>query len=263
MRRRHLDDRDCERRETHDADPGFGRRAVQPRQYSEHSRPRQFQGRQLPFVGLEARLSAGRQERRRHRLRRERRAVHPEDRAGGRYAEVVPALAAIRDAEKNLPRHQRLGCNGCRSAAWLRPLARLKVYLAFEKFILRRRLNPDARLKGEAAFRALLEKKVKDPELRRKLTPNYPMGCKRQLVSDVWYEALTRPNVEVVDTPIERIDAEGLVTQDGKHHKVDAIIYGTGFTPTSFLTPMKIHGSRAAISTRRGATAPKPISASP
>ena len=125
---------------------------------------------------------------------------------------------------------------------WLRPLARLKVYLAFEKFILRRRLNPDARLKGEAAFRKLLEAKVKDPELRRKLTPNYPMGCKRQLVSDVWYDALTRPNVEVVDTPIERIDAEGLVTRDGKHHKVDAIIYGTGFTPTAFLTPMKVSG---------------------
>jgi cation diffusion facilitator CzcD-associated flavoprotein CzcO len=125
---------------------------------------------------------------------------------------------------------------------WLRPLARLKVYLAFERFILRRRINPDARLKGEAAFRALLENKVKDLELRRKLTPNYPMGCKRQLVSDLWYEALTRPNVEVIDTPIERIDAEGLVTKDGKHHKVDAIVYGTGFTPTAFLTPMKIHG---------------------
>jgi cation diffusion facilitator CzcD-associated flavoprotein CzcO len=126
--------------------------------------------------------------------------------------------------------------------AWLRPLARLKVYCAFEKFILRRRINPDARLKGEAAFRALLEKKVKDPELRSKLTPNYPMGCKRQLVSDLWYEALTRKNVEVVDSPIERIDAEGLVTRDGKHHKVDTVIYGTGFTPTSFLTPMKVHG---------------------
>ncbi len=124
----------------------------------------------------------------------------------------------------------------------LRGLARLKIYLMFERFILRRRLFPHLRLKGEAAFRRLLEAKVKDAELRRKLTPNYPMGCKRQLVSDVWYDALTRRNVEVVDTPIERIDANGIVTRDGQHRRVDAIIYGTGFTPTSYLTPMRIKG---------------------
>ena len=75
---------------------------------------------------------------------------------------------------------------------------------------------------------------MKDPELRRKLTPNYPMGCKRQLVSDLWYEALTGTNVEVVDTPIERIDAEGLVTRDGKHHKVDTIIYGPALRQRRF-----------------------------
>ncbi|MGZ3410405.1 MAG: flavin-containing monooxygenase [Xanthobacteraceae bacterium] len=125
---------------------------------------------------------------------------------------------------------------------WLRGLARLKVYLMFERFILRRRIFPQARLKGEAAFRALLERKVKDPELRKKLTPNYPMGCKRQLVSDHWYEALTRPNVEVVTEQISRIDASGIVTSDNKHREFDAIIYGTGFTPTTYLTPMHIKG---------------------
>jgi cation diffusion facilitator CzcD-associated flavoprotein CzcO len=125
---------------------------------------------------------------------------------------------------------------------WLRGLARLKIYLMFERFILRRRLFPEARLKGEAAFRALLERKVKDPELRRKLTPNYPMGCKRQLVSDHWYNALTRPNVEVVVEPITRIDAAGIVTNDGKRRDFDAIVYGTGFTPTTYLTPMRIRG---------------------
>ena len=125
---------------------------------------------------------------------------------------------------------------------WLRGLARLKVYLMFERFILRRRIFPNARLKGEAAFRALLERKVKDPELRKKLTPNYPMGCKRQLVSDHWYDTLTRPNVEVVTEPISRMDASGVVTGDGKHHSFDAVIYGTGFTPTTYLTPMVIKG---------------------
>ena len=124
----------------------------------------------------------------------------------------------------------------------LRWLARLKIYLAFEKFIFRRRFRPALRLRAEAGYLKMLEDKIKDPVLRKKLTPNYPIGCKRQLVSDVWLDTMTRPNVEVVDAPIERIDADGLATKDGKHRKVDVIIYGTGFTPTTYLTPMKIKG---------------------
>lgn len=124
----------------------------------------------------------------------------------------------------------------------LRGLARLKIFLMFERFIFRRRWQPHLRLKGEEGFRKLLEAKIADPVLRRKLTPGYPMGCKRQLVSDVWYETMTRDNVEVVDNPIDRIDADGIVTRDGAHRKVDAIIYGTGFTPTAYLTPMQIKG---------------------
>src|SRR5262249_21988350 len=65
---------------------------------------------------------------------------------------------------------------------------------------------------------------------------------KRQLVSDEWYDTLVRPNVELVDTPIERVEPDGLRTRDGKLRQVDAIIYGTGFTPTAFLTPMRIRG---------------------
>ena len=124
----------------------------------------------------------------------------------------------------------------------MRWLARLKVFLMFERFIWRRRWKPHLRLQGEAAFKRLLEAKVKDPELRRKLTPNYPMGCKRQLVSDVFYDAMVRPNVDVIDTPIERIVEDGIVTRDGMHRKLDAIIFGTGFKPTAFLTPMQICG---------------------
>ena len=124
----------------------------------------------------------------------------------------------------------------------LRGLARLKIFFMFERFIWRRRWRPQLRLRAEAAFRKMLEAKVKDPVLRAKLTPNYPMGCKRQLVSDVWYDALVQPNVEVVDTAIERIEPDGVRTRDGQVRHVDAIIYGTGFTPTAFLTPMRITG---------------------
>jgi cation diffusion facilitator CzcD-associated flavoprotein CzcO len=124
----------------------------------------------------------------------------------------------------------------------LRGLARLKIFFMFERFIWRRRWRPHLRLSAEAAFRKLLETKIPDPVLRAKLTPNYPMGCKRQLVSDEWYDTLMRRNVEVVDTAIERLEPDGIRTRDGKLRQVDAIIYGTGFTPTAFLTPMRISG---------------------
>src|SRR5262245_2168193 len=120
----------------------------------------------------------------------------------------------------------------------LRWLARLKIYLAFEKFIFRRRFRPDLRERAEASFRKMLEDKVKDPVLREKLTPKYPIGCKRQLVSNVWLDTMVRPNVEVITTPIERINEQGIATKDGVDRKVDVIVYGTGFTPTVYLTPM-------------------------
>lgn len=123
----------------------------------------------------------------------------------------------------------------------LRWLARMKIFFTFERFILARR-KPEMRLKGEAAFRAILEAKVKDPELRRKLTPTYPMGCKRQLVSDKWYDALVRPNVEVINDPVAAVEPEGVRTQDEALRPVDVIIYATGFSTTSFLTPTRIKG---------------------
>jgi cation diffusion facilitator CzcD-associated flavoprotein CzcO len=124
----------------------------------------------------------------------------------------------------------------------LRRLARLRIFFEFENNLLRRRRKPELRSQGEARFRALLADKVKDPALRAKLTPDYPMGCKRQLVSNDWYDALTRPNVEVVTDSIARIVPEGIETADGTLRKVDAIVWGTGFTPTDYLQPMRITG---------------------
>jgi cation diffusion facilitator CzcD-associated flavoprotein CzcO len=95
---------------------------------------------------------------------------------------------------------------------------------------------------GEERFRQILEAKVRDPELRRKLTPAYPLGCKRTLFSDDWFDALQRPNVEVIDTAVAAIEPGGVRTRDGQLRKVDAVIYGTGFTPTDYLTPMHISG---------------------
>ncbi|MQA96288.1 MAG: SidA/IucD/PvdA family monooxygenase [Streptosporangiales bacterium] len=93
----------------------------------------------------------------------------------------------------------------------------------------------------EAGFRRRLGKEVPDPERRRALLPDYPIGCKRVLISNDFYPAMNRPDVELVTDPIERLSADGVVTADGTY-AVDTVIYGTGFQATDFLAPMKIIG---------------------
>jgi cation diffusion facilitator CzcD-associated flavoprotein CzcO len=78
--------------------------------------------------------------------------------------------------------------------------------------------------------------------LRAKLTPPFPLGCKRVLQSNDWYAALQRSNVELVDTPIEAIGETFIRTRDGQARAVDAIVYSTGFTPTDYLVPMRVTG---------------------
>ena len=90
--------------------------------------------------------------------------------------------------------------------------------------------------------RVHLRLQVHDPELRRKLTPDFPIGCKRILLSNEWYPALARPNAEVVTEAISEITERGVRTADGREREVDVIIYGTGFAATEFLAPMRIRG---------------------
>lgn len=91
-------------------------------------------------------------------------------------------------------------------------------------------------------FQRMLKSQVPQAALRKTLTPSYPIGCKRILLSSNYYSALTRPNVELVTTGIRRITPVGIETSDGRHHAADAIIFGTGFSATDFLAPMQIVG---------------------
>jgi cation diffusion facilitator CzcD-associated flavoprotein CzcO len=90
--------------------------------------------------------------------------------------------------------------------------------------------------------RAQIRRQIADPELRRAVTPDYLPGCKRILMADDYYPALNRPNVELVTSAIARATERGLVTQDGKEHELDTIIYGTGFRVSDFLTPLRVLG---------------------
>jgi cation diffusion facilitator CzcD-associated flavoprotein CzcO len=94
----------------------------------------------------------------------------------------------------------------------------------------------------EAFSRGYLERQVADPVLRAKLTPSFRIGCKRILISSSYYQALSRPNVELVTDRIESIDATGLNTADGTHRDVDVIISGTGFDATHPPVARLIHG---------------------
>ena len=95
----------------------------------------------------------------------------------------------------------------------------------------------------EAGWHALLRAQVRDPELRAKLKPDYPIGCKRLLFSNDWYPALVRPNVDVVTEGVVEVLPHGVRSADGVVHDADVIIYGTGFAATEFLAPMKIQGT--------------------
>jgi cation diffusion facilitator CzcD-associated flavoprotein CzcO len=90
--------------------------------------------------------------------------------------------------------------------------------------------------------RRQLRIQVADPALRATLTPDFPAGCKRVLISDDYYPALARDNVEVITSPVTAVTPDGLVTADGSGYPVDTIVYGTGFTATEFLAPMEIIG---------------------
>ncbi|MFI5472120.1 flavin-containing monooxygenase [Streptomyces cacaoi] len=74
-----------------------------------------------------------------------------------------------------------------------------------------------------------LKATVKDPRLRRALTPDYTLGCKRLLLSNTYYPALTRPNVTVHATAVEAVRGNRVVGADGTGADVDTIILGTGF----------------------------------
>jgi cation diffusion facilitator CzcD-associated flavoprotein CzcO len=95
---------------------------------------------------------------------------------------------------------------------------------------------------GENIAKRFIAKTIPDPALRAKVTPDYRLGCKRVLLSNDYYPALTRPNVELITDGIERIEPSGIRTRDGALREVDALILGTGFRVADYLSPVKIVG---------------------
>jgi cation diffusion facilitator CzcD-associated flavoprotein CzcO len=115
-----------------------------------------------------------------------------------------------------------------RSHPWRLRLERLKLYIHHEMlaFLFRHPAIMRALQRGTLKH---MEGAVSDPELRRKLTPNYTLGCKRILFSNDYYPALTQPNVHLIATGATEVTPTGVVGGDGVERPADVIIFGTGF----------------------------------
>jgi len=87
-----------------------------------------------------------------------------------------------------------------------------------------------------------IAQEVADPVLRAKVTPDYTLGCKRILLSNDWYRTLHRPNVDLVTDGIARVTAGGIRTRAGDERSYDAIVCGTGFQVSEYLSRIEVVG---------------------
>jgi cation diffusion facilitator CzcD-associated flavoprotein CzcO len=98
-----------------------------------------------------------------------------------------------------------------------------------------------------APFRAVarwqITRAIEDPDLRRAVTPTDELGCKRIMLTDDWYPALTKPNVELVTDGIAEIGADAIRAADGTERATDVIVLATGFRTHGFVAPMEIIGA--------------------
>ncbi|MCH2187634.1 NAD(P)/FAD-dependent oxidoreductase, partial [Myxococcota bacterium] len=101
--------------------------------------------------------------------------------------------------------------------------------------------DPVAVAEIEAAALAAMEV-IEDPTLREKLRPKHPFGCKRPLLSNDYYPAFNRPNLELVTNPIDHITSDSIVTRDGKSRRIDTLILATGFHTTKYLSAIEVIG---------------------
>jgi cation diffusion facilitator CzcD-associated flavoprotein CzcO len=187
---------------------------------------------------------------------------HDHDLDGERVAVVGTGASAIQFVPQIQPRVGRLHVFQ-RTAPWIMPrpdrplnawerrlyralpaaqlVMRAGIYWARESFVVGFR-HQRVMAWGERLALRHLHRQVRDPGLRRKLTPGYRMGCKRVLISNDYLPSLTRPNVEVVTDAIAEVRPRSIVTADGAEREVDTIIFGTGFHVTDVPAAERLRG---------------------
>jgi len=188
---------------------------------------------------------------------------HDHELTGRRVAVVGTGASAIQFVPQIVPRVKRLALfqrhaphviskpdrpYGRRARAAFRRfpvlqwLSRMATYLNYESRAIGFVRFPALTAWIDASARRHLRRQVPDPDLRERLRPHGTPGCKRVLLADDYYPALTQPHVDLVTEPISEVRPHAVVTADGTEHEADTIIFGTGFTATDFLAPMEITG---------------------
>jgi cation diffusion facilitator CzcD-associated flavoprotein CzcO len=124
----------------------------------------------------------------------------------------------------------------------LQRLVRGGIYGARETLVVGFVKRPRLMKPVERLARAHMRSAIKDRELRRKVTPDYTIGCKRILPSNGWYPALAQPNVELVTSPVAEVREHSIVDTDGVEREVDAIVFGTGFQVTEMPAAQALRG---------------------
>ncbi len=187
---------------------------------------------------------------------------HDHDLTGERVAVIGTGASAIQFVPEIQPEVEQLHVFQ-RSAPWViphrnRPMKRWEralyrvfppaqlamragIYWARESFVLQFRHRWIGKLLERIPI-AHMKKSIRDPELRRKLTPDYSIGCKRILPANEWYPALAQPNVEVVASGLAEVRPHSVVAEDGAEREVDTIIFGTGFHVTDVPIANRIEG---------------------
>jgi cation diffusion facilitator CzcD-associated flavoprotein CzcO len=129
-----------------------------------------------------------------------------------------------------------------RIAPALQQAYRSLIYWRLESRVLGFTVHPKAMKALELVGRLHIRRAIKDPSVRQAVTPDYTIGCKRILMSNDYYPALARDNVDLITGGVQRVTERGVVGADRVEREVDAIIYGTGFKVRDPLGPMQIEG---------------------
>jgi cation diffusion facilitator CzcD-associated flavoprotein CzcO len=139
------------------------------------------------------------------------------------------------------PRYSRFTNITHQAVPWLDRLA-YATYSAMFDFFAVALTKPGLRRKWMGALCRANLRSVRDPELRRALTPDYQPMCKRLVMSAGFYRAMQRDDVELVTAGIDHVERRGVVTDDGVLHEADVIVLCTGFDTHAFFRPMQLTG---------------------
>jgi cation diffusion facilitator CzcD-associated flavoprotein CzcO len=139
------------------------------------------------------------------------------------------------------PGYSRVGRLLHRAVPALDPIAYTSVRTTAE-YLSRGLTKPGVRRDAIGAACRVNLRTVRDPELRRKLTPDYEPMCKRLVISSGFYRAIQRRDVELVTEGIERVEPGGIRTRDGVLHELDLLVLATGFDAHAYMRPLDLVG---------------------